>query len=571
MRLTKVKIENFRGIASLDLGLDRDTTVLIGENNSGKTSVIEALRLGLETIKSGKTCNFTEFDFYRHGKAKELSACQPIVLTFTFEETEDHPWPAHITQALNEIIVGDKFSVIKLRLTGRFDKDDGDLKQNWCFLDDADNEMIGKQNWLKDLRKLRPFFFQSALRAAKDEFHGQSTFWSSFLKNKDIDESMCKVLESELGEVNRKIVDAHASFKDVVGEMQHISRLVSVGKTGSVSVDPSPADVYKYLRYNTDVNLSTDADVKIPIGSHGEGTQSLSVLLLFSAYLKTRLKYDVDKQAEPIIAVEEPESHLHPNAVRAIWPVLKDLPGQKIIATHSGDILSEVPVEKLRRMFKASASVASAKIESNTLTPEELRKFNHHVRRNRGELLFAKCWLLVEGETDVSVFSECAEILEVNLHRHGIRIVECSQAGGPGIFIKVADALCIIWHLIADGDEGGEKYISSAKALMAGKNKLNHISKISYDNIDILLCCAGYGQPYADGVGPHKQSELTEPKGTDGYWKQVYKIVNNSKRFSKPAAALEAILLMKQKGKDGVPSEIKDILNKLTVSTGGTQ
>lgn len=605
MRLNKVKIQNFRGIASLDLGLDRDTTVLIGENNSGKTSVIEALRLGLETIKSGKTCNFTEFDFYRHGEVKELSACQPIVLTFTFEETEEHPWSVHITQALNEIIVGDKFSVIKLRLTGWFDKDDGELKQNWCFLDDADNEMIGKHNLLKDLRKLRPFFFQSALRAAKDEFHGQATLWSSFLKSKDIDESTRKELESKLGEVNRKIVDAHASFTDVVGEMQHISRLVSVGKTDSVSVDPSPADVYKFLRYNTDVNLSTDADVKIPIGSHGEGTQSLSVLLLFSAYLKTRLKYDVDKQAEPIIAIEEPESHLHPNAVRAIWPVLKDLPGQKIIATHSGDILSEVPVEKLRRMFKASASVASAKIESNTLTPEELRKFNHHVRRNRGELLFAKSWLLVEGETDVSVFSECAEILEVNLHRHGIRIVEYGQAD-PGIFIKVADSLGIKWHLVADNDDGGKKYIKSAKNLLNGKSEPNFISVLSASNIDVLLCQSGYGDPYLKGVitqstqytnatwvevveemkrtFPDKPSqalsvakkledrsrpEIKAEIGTAAYWQQVYACLN--RRFSKPAAALEAILLMKQKGKDGVPREVKDILNKLTVSTGGTQ
>ena len=51
-----------------------------------------------------------------------------------------------------------------------------------------------------------------------------------------------------------------------------------------------------------------------------------------------------------------------------------------------------------------------------------------------GELLFARIWLIVEGETDVSVFAECADIIGVDLHAKGVRIVECSQAGGPGYF-----------------------------------------------------------------------------------------------------------------------------------------
>jgi putative ATP-dependent endonuclease of OLD family len=46
MRLVEVKIENFRGIHSLHLPLD-GLTVLIGENNAGKSTVLEAIRLVL--------------------------------------------------------------------------------------------------------------------------------------------------------------------------------------------------------------------------------------------------------------------------------------------------------------------------------------------------------------------------------------------------------------------------------------------------------------------------------------------------------------------------------------------
>ncbi len=570
MRLSNLKIENFRGIKELDLSLERDVTVLVGENNSGKTSVLEALRLCLDVVKSDKTCNFSEFDFYRDEANSDLASCNSINITLSFLESEDQRWPEHITQALNDVIVGSDYSAIKFRVTARYDSEAGELVQSWSFLDDADNEMVGKAGMMKVLRGLRPFFFQTALRAAKDQFHGQSTYWASFLKNKDIDNATRQALEEELNQVNQKIVNAHASFNDVTEEMMRIASLVTVGQADAVTVDPSPADVYKALRY-TDVNLLTASNARIPIRSHGEGTQSLAVLLLFSAYLKTRLQADIDRHAEPIIAVEEPEAHLHPNAIRAVWQLLRDLPGQKIVATHSGDILSEVPVSRLRRMSRNGSDTKCGAMADGLLTDDELRKFNHHVRRNRGELLFARCWLLVEGETDVSVFAECADILGVDLHGKGVRIVECSQAGGPGTFIKVADALGIHWHLVADGDPCGQKYVADAIALLNGRPEAEHISPLTHPNIDILLCCSGYGQPYRDGVGPQKEAELSGlPPGSAQYWETVYRIVNKTWGFSKPEAALKSILEMRAAGSGGVPGELREILDRAT-TLGGTR
>lgn len=562
MRLSTVKIRNFRGIRSLDLRLERDVTVLIGENNSGKTSILEAMRIGLDMIKSDRTVNFSEYDFYRDQQTNELSQCYPINLIFTFAETAEYPWAAEITQALYDVIVGDDYQTIKLSITASFDPEENNIKQVFSFLDDADNEMSGKQGLLKELKKLRPFFYQSALRAAKDQFQASGSFWSSFLKDKTVDPDTRQALEDELNQVNRRMVDAHASFKSVTDEVQHLHRMVSVGNADAVSVDPRPADFYKAIR-SAEVNLLTAASAKIPIHRHGEGTQSLSVLLLFSAYLKTRLKADIDRLADPIIAIEEPESHLHPNAIRALWPILRDLPGQKIIATHSGDILSEIPIGNLRRLNKENSGCECRELPANCLTEEESRKFNHHVRRNRGELLFARQWLLVEGETDVSVLAECADLLNIDLNAHGIRLVECSQAGGPGIFIKAADALNIGWHLVADNDQGGLGYVDSAKELLNARNEQDYISILGHENTDILLCCSGYGAPYRAGVGWQKVAELTEPEGSDAYWKQVYKIINKG-RFSKPAAALEALMLMRDKGESGIPSEIKSILQKVS-------
>lgn len=559
MRLSTVKIRNFRGICSLDLRLERDVTVLIGENNSGKTSILEAMRIGLDTIKSDKAVNFSEYDFYRDQSATELEQCNPINLIFQFEETEEYPWDAQITQALNDVIVGDEFQTIKLRITAQFDAEEKLIKQTFGFLDDADNEMQGKQGFLKELKKLRPFFYQSALRAAKDEFQASGSFWSSFLKDKSVAPDIRQQLEADLNAVNRRVVDAHASFKDVTDEVQHLHRLVSVGKADAVSVDPRPADFFQAIR-SAEVNLLTAAAAKIPIRSHGEGTQSLSVLLLFSAYLKTRLKADIDRLADPIIAIEEPESHLHPNAIRALWPILRGLPGQKIIATHSGDILSEIPISNLRRLNKENSGCECCELPANCLTSEESRKFNHHVRRNRGELLFARQWLLVEGETDVSVLAECADLLGIDLNAHGIRIVEFSQTD-QNVLIKAADALGIGWFLVADGDDEGQKYIKSTEKHLHGRVLSDHTHRLSHQNMEVLLCGAGFGQPYLDRIHPQQQSSITLNPGNAGYWIQVYQAVKGK---SKPAAAMDALMLMRDKGESGVPVEIRGILEKVS-------
>ena len=381
------------------------------------------------------------------------------------------------------------------------------------------------------------------------------------LDDRDIDATLQRNLEDELQNVNQKIVDAHTSFRDVTTELKNISRLVAVGQVDAVTVDPVPADVYKVLKY-TDVNLLTTSNAKIPIRSHGEGTQSLSVLLLFSAYLHTRLQPSVDQHAEPIIAIEEPEAHLHPNAVQAVWKILEDMPGQKIVATHSGDILAEASINKLRRMSRKHDVTQCKHVMNESLTDEELRKLNHHVRRNRGELLFARCWLLVEGETDVSVFAECAQMLQLDLHKAGVRIVEYSQADHK-VFIKLADALDINWFLVSDGDQEGKKYAALAKKSLDGRDEDCHIRILTAESIEVLLCESGYGDPYQEIIGQQQGNSITRKPGEHGYWSEVCKKI----RKGKPAAALNALLLMRKKqesGQPAVPAEIEEILKIVT-------
>ncbi|SFU41334.1 putative ATP-dependent endonuclease of the OLD family [Nitrosomonas eutropha] len=121
---------------------------------------------------------------------------------------------------------------------------------------------------------------------------------------------------------------------------------------------------------------------------------------------------------------------------------------KKLVATHSGDLLSEVDVYSIRRLYKKGSAVQVGALQSGTLDERQLQKFDHFVRGTRGELFFARVWILVEGETDVILLSGSARVLGLDLEQSAIRLVEYAQVG-LSTFISAADSLGIAWHIFS--------------------------------------------------------------------------------------------------------------------------
>jgi len=98
MKLNEIKIENFRGIRSLDLLLD-DLTVLIGENNTGKSTVLEAIRFvltrGLGFRRGGQ---LTQYDFHLKDETTTPQTAEPISITLHFAEKKEDEWPNTVIQ-----------------------------------------------------------------------------------------------------------------------------------------------------------------------------------------------------------------------------------------------------------------------------------------------------------------------------------------------------------------------------------------------------------------------------------------------------------------------------------------
>ncbi len=561
LRLTTVTVRHFRCIRELRVDLD-DTTVLIGENNTGKTAFLEAIRICLDRLRGRSRNVFHEYDYHLQGEKSTPAEAAPIEIELSFVEPDLDAWTEEIIQELDSIAVlgdDDRYQVL-FRLRSFFNRETDHFETDWHFLDARGNPTRNTSQ-LMTLQRLVPVFYLSALRDASTHFGSRGRYWRTFLSEASIPEEERKKLEEEFANLNRQLVNAHQPLADVRSRLEDAKKVIDFGSEDVVAVDALPSKLFSLLS-RTQVSLASRAGAKIPVEHQGEGTQSLAVLLLFGAFLRSQLS-DLDPIAEPITALEEPEAHLHPSAIRSLMTIVNDLPGQKLLSSHSGDLLASVDPCAVRRFVRRDGGIQVYRIQPGSLTKEDMRKFDFHVRRSRGELLFARCWLLVEGETETTLLTGAAEVLELELERAGVRCVEFSQTD-VGMLAKIANQLGIEWYCVLDDDSGRKKYKPRVQAQLGVASKADRLLVLPYQNIERLLCENGFGDRYEARMSPQKQ-QPTSMHGTPAYWDGVLKAL--PKGYSKPAVALEAVFKMKAGGVE-VPPTLTSILEKAIALAG---
>lgn len=561
MLLRKVVIEKFRRFEKIEIELDR-ITVLIGENNSGKTSFLDALRLCLERLLSRNRSTFEDYDHHLPDKSAQPGDAGTLSIVLDFAEEQAGQWSPELNQTISEIIVIHPGNIrhVTLRVASNYDKKTGAFLTDWEFLDPASKPLAGGRSktpqTLLTFQRLCPIFYLPAVRDAIREFTARSSFWGPFLRNPSIDPKLRENLEEQLNALNEKVIDAHANLQKVKKHLGKTQSILSSGGADAVNIDALPGRLSDMLS-RTQVSMTASTGAVLPLSRHGAGTQSLSVLFLFEAFLTSMLTEVYDKLSEPMIALEEPEAHLHPCAVRCLWSVLDSMSGQKIIATHSGDLLSEVPLSAVRRFCRVNGKSEVHQVGKATLGKDELRRVSLHIQSSRGELLFARSWLLIEGETEYWVFRRAAQILGADLDREGVRLVLYARVG-PDTFAKVANDLRIDWFCVADNDDSGQRYQKSVRACLHGRPESEHVVLLPARNVEVFLCENGCGDVYLHHLSDQKKHLLKAKAGTPDYWPQVVDCLD---RTPKESLALEAMELIAQEGKAAVPGKLKEIID----------
>ena len=222
--------------------------------------------------------------------------------------------------------------------------------------------------------------------------------------------------------------------------------------------------------------------------------------LLAGALLMSRGQREIDEYSRPILILEDIESRFHPTLLLNLWAILQLLPIQKIVTTNSAQLLSAVPMSKLRRLCKQYYDVRCYSMRDRAFSEDDARKIAFHIRMKSPSTLFARCWILVEGETEVWVLNEIANALDFNLACSGVAIVEFAQCGLNPL-IKLAKQLGIAYHVLTDGDDAGRHYAQIVCDFVGNHNLPEHLSVMPHVDIEHYLYSAGFADVYQKAAG----------------------------------------------------------------------
>jgi putative ATP-dependent endonuclease of OLD family len=283
MKLSRITVENFRGIKLASVDFD-DITVLIGENNSGKTSIMEAIRACLSRSLNRRANPFEDDDYHLPNANSRPGDAGPIRIVLDFAERNAGEWKPDFVQAVGDVLVFDSQgkSHITLEVRSAFDATVNDFISDWDFLDPLGKAIPkGKRPAsLALVQALFPVYYLTAIRDAVRDFTPRSAFWGPFLRNPLIPDAIKLQLEQELQALNAKIVSSDPRLQQVADHLGKAQKVVSLGKQDVVSIEALPSRIWDMLS-KAQVNIAAVTGANLPLAKHGAGTQSLASIFLF--------------------------------------------------------------------------------------------------------------------------------------------------------------------------------------------------------------------------------------------------------------------------------------------------
>lgn len=421
MKIRKIKIENFRNLRNVEF-FPKSTTIIVGENNTGKSNLIHALRLMLDPESRRLAFDLSEDDINEHALAEDKKF---FSISLEIGDLQKH-------QEL-EAIFRDRISrdgdETYVTVEGRYELNE-DSEYEWSIQvlspEERHNDPL---NFSSRMAKSIPLFFLDPVRDARRDMRttGSGAF-SQLLKEIELDDVETEIIDNikkanvALGK-NQDITDLAKGITNHLSE--HLPR--GEGEASMKVATEDPSQLIKGLR----LNLKCGQECKeYDMLRHGTGLQNLVLIAMF------RHRISKSTEINPILAIEEPEAHLHPQAQLCLMNDLLKIDNPVILTTHSPTFVrNSDPFGIVRFNLSDENQVTTHQLDKSKITENVSKSLSMMMRAGRSEAFFARIIIIVEGESELIALPAFAEKLGYNLGRDGISIVSADSNAFSNILL----------------------------------------------------------------------------------------------------------------------------------------
>jgi putative ATP-dependent endonuclease of OLD family len=219
------------------------------------------------------------------------------------------------------------------------------------------------------------------------------------------------------------------------------------------------------------VRLFVDAAGKR--GVERTSTGAANVLYLALLLERLRLRRQAGDGEDTLLAVEEPEAHLHPSLQRHVFAHLLGEPNRLVLTTHSPHIAAVTPLSSVVLVAETPGQTTARVVPPGLLTSEQTADLQRYLNVTRAEILFARHIVLVEGTAEGYLLPALAAAAGFDLDGYGIVVAAVDGIDfAPYARLLGPNALDRPFVVLTDGDVGDGGAVSAAEPGLARAGSL---------------------------------------------------------------------------------------------------